>query len=62
MEATNRMLSTKGPNSTMEEGPFKVVHHEAMENNTLLVVRLEYKPKVTEEWTYFECFRLKDKL
>ncbi|KAL2896091.1 Two-component response regulator ARR3 [Bienertia sinuspersici] len=30
MEANNRMLSTKGPNSTMEEGPFKVVHHEVM--------------------------------
>ncbi|KAL2921652.1 Polyadenylate-binding protein 4 [Bienertia sinuspersici] len=31
MEANNRMLSVKGPNSTMGEGPFKVVHHEGYE-------------------------------
>ncbi|KAL2922128.1 Two-component response regulator ORR10 [Bienertia sinuspersici] len=37
MEANNRMLSTKDPNSTMEECPFKVVHHEGYERYQVLL-------------------------
>ncbi|KAL2941844.1 Two-component response regulator ORR9 [Bienertia sinuspersici] len=37
MEANNRMLSTKDPNSTMEESPFKVVHHEGYERYQVLL-------------------------